>query len=157
MGTTPTTQSSLLVGTIHTSTSLSLKYKCLLVARHMWRMRGHNETPGYTTNARTQLLGANTKSSEHRSNKSESESSSSVAMSVHCWCSHLASVFAPCMLPLQFAAWPFLFQHHLFAVHCLPCRREYSVPYAVRSYSRETNVCHGDARVRNSGFACTGH
>ena len=97
VGTTPTTQSSLLVGTIHTSTSLSLKYKCLLVARHMWRMRGHLKlkdprfTPGYTTNARTQLLGANTKSSEHRSNKSESESSSSVAMSVNC-CLHWFSV-----------------------------------------------------------------
>ena len=91
VGTIPTTQSSLLVGTIPTSTSLSLKYKCLLVARHMWRMRGHSETPGYTTNARTQLLGANTKSSEHRSNKSESESSSSVAMSVNC-CLHWFSV-----------------------------------------------------------------
>ena len=97
VGTIPTTQSSLLVGTIPTSTSLSLKYKCLLVARHMWRMRRHLKlkdpqfTTGYTTNVRTQLLGANTKSSEHRSNKSESESSSSVAMSVNC-CLHWFSV-----------------------------------------------------------------
>ena len=110
-----TTQSSLLVGTIPTSTSLSLKYKCLrlLVASHMWRMRRHLKlkdllfTTGYTTNVRTQLLGANTKSSEHRSNKSDSESSSSVAMSVHCylhWFSHLkriqpcSIVFAQCCL-----------------------------------------------------------
>ena len=72
VGTIPTTQSSLLVGTIPTSTSLSLKYKCLLVASHVWRMRRHLKlkdllfTTGYTTNVRTQLLGANTKSTRHR-------------------------------------------------------------------------------------------
>ena len=36
---------------------------------------------------------------------------SSVAILVRCWCSQLASVFAPCMLPLQFAADCFIFQH----------------------------------------------
>ena len=52
------------------------------VASHLWRMKRHLKlkdllfTTGYTTNVRTQLLGANTKSSEHRSNKSESESES---------------------------------------------------------------------------------
>ena len=50
------------------------------VASHLWRMKRHLKlkdllfTTGYTTNVRTQLLGANTKSSEHRSNTSESES-----------------------------------------------------------------------------------
>ena len=50
------------------------------VASHLWRMKRHLKLKdllfitGYTTNVRTQLLGANTKSSEHRSNTSESES-----------------------------------------------------------------------------------
>ena len=48
----------------------ALKYKCLLVASHLWRMQRHLKLKDllfitdYTTNVRTQLLGANTKSSE---------------------------------------------------------------------------------------------
>ena len=60
----------------------ALKYKCLLVASHLWRMQRHLKLKDllfitdYTTNVRTQLLGANTNGSERISNKSESKSES---------------------------------------------------------------------------------
>ena len=82
-----------------------------------------NNSKNRSNKTETQLFGANTKSNENRNNKTETAHifircnfgpllfalvfapPSCIGVRTLHLSRHLASVFAPCMLPLQFAAW----------------------------------------------------